>query len=163
MYPLNVHEWRICPVIEHTYANVKLAFTAAQVRTRSDRARIPKPVANILQQVEDASARLTDAASTDCAQALKAWEENARLIASINQLHICNKLMNTLLQTNNVQGYTPPQQLHPMHVNPQFPQSKLSSTALQTWRTPIESGFIGRFHGGPITPTNPPGAPVQPT
>ena len=88
VYLLDVREWRIRSPNEHTYANLKLAFTAAQVRTRSNRAHIANPMANTLQQVEDALAGLTDAVSAVRAQALEAREENSHLLASINQLHV---------------------------------------------------------------------------
>ena len=56
VYPLYVRECHIHPTSEHTYANLEFAFTTAQVRTQSNRARIPNPMANTLQQVEDALA-----------------------------------------------------------------------------------------------------------
>ncbi len=73
------------------------------MRTRSDRARIANPMVNTLQQVEDALAELTDAASADRAQALEAREENSHLLASINQLHIRIEQLNEGPQANNVQ------------------------------------------------------------
>jgi hypothetical protein len=141
VYPLDVREWRIRPANEHTYANLKLAFTAAQVRTRSDRARINNPMANTLQQVEDALAGLTDAASADRAQALEAREENSRLLASINQLHVRIEQLHVGPQANNVQQPSPPQ---PMNIIPQYAPHVQHFQQMQHYQ-PQQFG-----HGGPM-------------
>jgi hypothetical protein len=120
VYPLDVREWLIRPPIEHTYANLKLAFMAAQVRTHSDRARIANPMANTLQQVEDALAGLTDAASADRAHALEARKENSCLLASVNQLHVQIEQLNVGPQANNVQQANQPPPLQPMNIIPQY-------------------------------------------